>query len=141
VERGSRATSLILVVDDDRDSREALRDFLQICGYPVRTASNGAEALEFLATSEAALILTDIHMPIMDGRELVTRIRQSPRCCHLRIAILTGKDSPLAGYETLDRFAKPIDSERLLEFVRSSVGPPVSRNREKFSAGNDRNPP
>jgi CheY-like chemotaxis protein len=127
------ATSLILVVDDDRDSREALRCFLQICGYPVNIASNGAEALDLLATSEPALVLTDIHMPIVDGRELITRIRQSPRYCRLPIGIITGEESPLEGYEKLRTFRKPINSERLLAFIRRSVGAPVAAVTGKSS--------
>jgi CheY-like chemotaxis protein len=138
VEREPRAAAVILVVDDDRDSREALRDFLQIYGYSVELAGNGAEALDLLATSEPTLILTDIHMPIVDGRELITRIRQIPRCCHLPIGIVTGGNSSLEGYETLVTFVKPVDPERLLEFVRRSIDASVSRNAEKSSLGNDR---
>jgi CheY-like chemotaxis protein len=130
---GSRATPFILVVEDDQDSREALCHFLRTCGYPVETASNGADALDLLGRSEPALVLTDIYMPIVDGRELITRIRQIPRYRRLPIGIITGEEGPLEGFETLETFLKPVDPSQLLAFVKRSVGAPVTAATGKRS--------
>ena len=59
--------SLILVIEDQADSREALAELLQREGYSVATATNGQEGLDLARTSRPALILLDLHMPIMDG--------------------------------------------------------------------------
>src|SRR5690349_4026215 len=57
----------ILVVDDDPEILAMLRDFLESEGLSIRTASNGAEALEALDDVAPALILLDMRMPVLDG--------------------------------------------------------------------------
>jgi len=67
----------ILVVDDDPAILETVSEILQFEGYPVRTATNGAEALEALAKCVPSLVLLDMRMPVLDGwgfaRELAAR--------------------------------------------------------------------
>ena len=116
--RDSGDDRFILVVDDDTDSREALRDLLDVCGYRVRTAANGSEALAMIAAAVPALVLMDLHMPEMDGREALARIRATARRAPMPIAIVSGEELRVDGYET---FRKPIDTQRLLEFVGRTV--------------------
>ena len=61
--------STILVVEDEVDSREALRDLLELEGYQVRTATNGREALDAMADlgDQLCIVLLDLFMPVMDG--------------------------------------------------------------------------
>ncbi|MGH7806172.1 MAG: response regulator [Candidatus Binatia bacterium] len=122
----------MLVVDDDQDSRDALRDLLEVCGYRVQTAASGTEALALLAKRTPALVLMDLQMPVMDGREALAKIRAGGRHPALPIAIVSGEESHLEGYET---FRKPVDSTRLLEFVRRVVGPPALRDRPSSARG------
>lgn len=63
-----QAQKTIMVVDDDRLVREAYRDLLQIEGFAVVEATNGAEALLWLHNGPADLIILDMEMPVMDGR-------------------------------------------------------------------------
>ena len=70
---------LILVVDDDRDILNLLREDLEYEGYEIITAGNGQTAVNLFAEKQPALILLDILMPEMDGFEVYQRIRQSSR--------------------------------------------------------------
>ena len=72
-----RAT--ILVVDDERDVREILEDYLTGHGYGVVTAASAEAALEVLEGTTVDLILTDVHMGAMSGVELCARLKGGPR--------------------------------------------------------------
>lgn len=69
----------ILLVDDDPTILGTSRMMLEALGYPVVAVSSGREALDQLASSEAAfdLVLTDLSMPDMDGRELAAKLREA----------------------------------------------------------------
>jgi two-component system chemotaxis response regulator CheY len=67
---------MILVVDDDPDILDALSEILEGEGYRVRRARNGREAFERLGPVPPQLILLDLMMPVMDGWEFATRLRE-----------------------------------------------------------------
>lgn len=71
----NRPASRVLVVDDEESQRTALASMIGLWGYTVETASDGQEALEKLANFDAHVIVTDLMMPRMDGRELLTRLK------------------------------------------------------------------
>lgn len=86
---------LILVVDDNASLRENLAECLEIEGYAVTLAADGAGALaELDATPPPAAVLLDLMMPGMSGRELVERIRANPRLASVRIVMTTGHPNP-----------------------------------------------
>ncbi|HEY0939364.1 MAG TPA: response regulator [Steroidobacter sp.] len=66
----------ILVVDDDAQERELLTQRLTAAGFEVQHASNGQEALDLLARQWCPLVITDWHMPVMDGLALTQALRQ-----------------------------------------------------------------
>src|SRR5689334_21206889 len=69
------AKPLVLVVDDDRDTRMALKELLEERGYQAATATNGQEALAYLSEQPApACILMDLMMPVMDGWALAEEL-------------------------------------------------------------------
>lgn len=68
--------SRILVVDDDEQDRELIMRRLRDAGFEVRPASNGQEALDVLATQWHPLVITDWHMPVMDGLVLTKTLRE-----------------------------------------------------------------
>ena len=63
----------VLIVDDDVEWREAVGDLLEDAGYSVATAEDGQRGLEMIAASLPAVVMTDMQMPIMNGRELLAR--------------------------------------------------------------------
>src|SRR5258708_33171069 len=70
-----RPVSRVLVVDDEESQRSALASMIALWGYAVETACDGQEALDKLATFDAHVIITDLMMPGMDGRELLMRLK------------------------------------------------------------------
>lgn len=118
---GTDREPVVLLVDDERDALEAMAELLADEGFECRQARNGREALDLLADWRPALILLDIKMPVMDGREFLRQLSAHPEFSDIPVAIMTASASPAeiplrtrdAGY-----FHKPVDYERLLETVR-----------------------
>jgi DNA-binding response OmpR family regulator len=107
----------ILLVDDDDETRELLRDFFDDRGYAVETAGDGAKALSRLATFAADLVITDLEMPGMSGLELIRSLHAAkPQCPVLLVTARAERELPLrrlgrrAGFECL---RKPLDLEAL----------------------------
>ena len=66
----------ILVVEDDPIMREALADWLRRAGYGVRTAADGSAGLAAVRLAAPALVVTDIHMPGMNGATLISELKR-----------------------------------------------------------------
>jgi two-component system, cell cycle response regulator DivK len=113
----------ILVVEDQEDNRQILRDLLGNAGYDLIEAENGEQALAALAKQRPALILMDIQLPIMDGYEATRRIRANPEMKDIPIIAVTSY--ALAGDEAKALAAgcncyvtKPFSPRALLAKVR-----------------------
>ena len=86
----------ILIVDDDRDGREALSRLLQGAGHQVECASDGRDALAAVLARTPDLILLDMFMPQIDGSSLLEIVRSYLRLQSLPVVVLTGlPDSPM----------------------------------------------
>lgn len=79
----------ILIVDDFAPLRRNLAFLLQIAGYDVITAENGAYALEALADERPDLVITDVTMPAMDGYALLNEIRARREWSHLPVILVS----------------------------------------------------
>jgi CheY-like chemotaxis protein len=86
----------ILVVDDEPDQRFLLRRIFERVGYEVIDAGDGAAALRIAHEAAPDLVVTDIMMPIMDGTELIRRLREDPATERIPILAASG-DADLAG--------------------------------------------
>ncbi len=120
-ERMSPEPARILVVDDSAALRENLQECLELEGYLVTLAEDGARALETLAEGPPpAIVLLDLVMPGMDGRELVARIREDPRLAGVRIVMSSGHTSTRMrqGIEFDAFLPKPFGVEELLAALR-----------------------
>jgi CheY-like chemotaxis protein len=82
-------TKKILVADDNRVSRELIREVLENSSQKVLEAENGEEALEKIVNEMPDVVLLDIQMPIFDGYEVLRRVRSDPRFEGLPIIALT----------------------------------------------------
>lgn len=81
----------ILVVEDDSNIEQLVRFKLKNSGYEVFVARNGAEALEFLEKNSVDLIITDVMMPVMGGKELVIELKKNPKTKAIPTVMLTSR--------------------------------------------------
>ena len=114
----------ILVVEDQEDSRQILRDLLGNAGYELTEAENGEEAIAAVAQRRPDLILMDIQMPVLDGYEATRRIKADPALKDVPIIVVTsyalsGGDEAKARAAGCDDFvAKPFSPRQLLARIR-----------------------
>jgi CheY-like chemotaxis protein len=80
----------VLVVEDDPTLRRVIEMVLEARGYEVAQARHGAAALEQMAVSIPAIVIADLKMPVMDGRELIEHMRLDPRLLEVPVVLLTG---------------------------------------------------
>src|SRR5467141_5444363 len=113
----------ILVVEDQEDNRQILRDLLTSVGYEVIQAENGEEALATAARERPDLILMDIQLPLLDGYEVTRRIKADPALRAIPVIVVTSYS--LSGDEAKARAAgcddfvpKPFSRRQLMAKVR-----------------------
>lgn len=117
----------IMVVDDEENLLELVKVILEQEGFDVIPVPNGQECLEKLKVIKPDLILMDMMMPNMSGRETTEKIRANPKTKNLKIIFLTvarfseiGKDV-LKKMNVLDYITKPFDNEDLVKRVKKLV--------------------
>lgn len=130
-----RTNQEILFIDDSRTA-VALASKMLGEKYVVRSASNGEEAWNIIESNPAVtLVFTDMHMPIMNGMELLIKIRRSdnPRIARLPVVMVTGKTDTEAGRRAVfdigatDFIGKPFTALDLLLRVRAHTVQPTHR--------------
>lgn len=80
----------ILLVEDDDDTRYLNRLVLEMGGYSVLEAASGREALRVAVSERPRLILMDLNLPGMDGRETARRLREAPETAAIPVVALSG---------------------------------------------------
>ena len=113
----------ILVVEDQEDNRQILRDLLGASDYELVEAENGQEALDAVAKKKPDLILMDIQLPVMDGYEATRRIKANPEWKSIPIIVVTSyalsgdaEKARAAGCD--DYVTKPYSPRQLLAKIR-----------------------
>ena len=116
----------ILVVEDQEDNRQILRDLLTNAGFEMIEAENGEEALASVARQRPDLILMDIQLPVLDGYEATRRIKAHPDLKSIPIIVVTSyalsgdeDKARLAGCD--DYVAKPFSPRQLLAKIKEYV--------------------
>jgi PAS domain S-box-containing protein len=117
----------VLIVDDDRKIRDLLMDLLELEGYEVSTASDGAEAIDLTFSFDPDVIVSDVVMPVVGGLELCRRLKDDPRTAYVPVLLISGLiPSDDAGIEGLhagadDYLDLPFRNEELLVKVARLV--------------------
>lgn len=113
----------LLVVDDNDDSREMLATFLQACGASVLPARNGMAAVAYIETApKIDALITDLAMPVMDGGELVQRLRRHPTRHTLPAIAVSGFFQDSMDVRGFDAFLpKPVDLDELCRQIRGAI--------------------
>jgi len=125
----------VLVVEDDPDIRDIVQDLLESEGYDVIPASHGRQALEFLSevkdAARPALVILDMMMPLVDGRQVLEAMRHDPRLASIPVlvisAVIREKPEGASGF-----LRKPVSLDKLFEAVRSFTHRPPP---DRLSAG------
>ena len=108
----------VMVVEDFEDNRFMMRRLLEMSGYSVLEAVNGAEAVELAQQELPNLILMDLSLPLLDGLAATRRIRQLDELRHIPIVAVSAHDTADFHAEALaagcnDYVTKPIDFDQL----------------------------
>ena len=113
----------ILVVEDQEDNRQIVRDLLTANDYEMTEAENGEEALAAVAKDRPDLILMDIQLPVIDGYEAARRIKADPTLRHIPIIAVTsyalsGDEAKALAAGCDGYIAKPFSPRQLLAKIR-----------------------
>ncbi|MBR5164233.1 MAG: response regulator transcription factor [Ruminococcus sp.] len=111
----------ILIIEDDSEMGQLVRDFLKKEGFSVQLCSTAEEALVLLKSEEYGIVLLDVMLPRMNGYETCTAIRREKDIPILMMSAVTDEDSKLLGYETGadDYIDKPFSVKVLTAKVRA----------------------
>jgi CheY-like chemotaxis protein len=115
---------LLLVVEDDEDSRQLCQEYLELRGLTVSSAATGAEALLRVKDGAVRAVLLDLTLPDADGRDLCESLREAVAPREISVIALTGHC-----LESVDRarftrvFQKPVNLDELADFLGSLLSP------------------
>jgi two-component system response regulator FixJ len=117
---------IVYIIDDDRDVRNSIAFMLQTDGLASRAFGAGQEFIATWKDLRPGCLLLDIHMPSMDGFELLARLREQG--CLWPIVVMTGHGEADLGTRAIqsgarDFIEKPFESDLLLHCLRRAFGP------------------
>jgi adenylate cyclase len=124
------ATGRVLLADDDASNRELLRRRLEKIGYEVTAAGDGEEALALVRAQQFDLVLLDLLMPGLDGREVLSRIKKDPSLRDLPVIMISALDQVDGIVDCIelgaeDYIAKPFNPV----FLRARIGAGIEKKR------------
>nr|WP_158118455.1 sigma-54 dependent transcriptional regulator [Vibrio cidicii] len=113
----------IYLVDDEPHIRDSVSQALMIEGLEVRTFPNAVEALKLIDSGEPAVVITDIHMPVMNGLAFLAQLLE--RNAHFQVIVLTGYGDVKTAVQAMksgayDFLEKPFSSDSLLKSIRNA---------------------
>lgn len=115
--RGARP---VLLIEDDSETREAMRALLVRAGHRVIASDEGRKALELAAATRPAVVVLDLVTEGMDGWEFLERRADEPALRGVPVVVVTGSDRSLPG-PAAAVFRKPVDPRALLDTVGALV--------------------
>lgn len=112
----------ILIVEDNVDIRSALVEVLNMEGHPTAEANNGRAALNYLHNNpRPSMVLLDMMMPIMNGREFLDALKKEPGCCNIPVIIISAVADRVDTTGAKECIGKPMDLNNLLDVVAKYV--------------------
>ena len=117
----------VLIVEDDRDTREMLGRFLELEGFDVQSAANGDLALQALQRDgKPCVILLDLMMPVMNGWQFREAQKQDPGLAAIPVVVITaaGPRQEIPPINADGWLSKPVDFDRLLATIGPLCGTP-----------------
>jgi len=127
----ARMAQTVLIVDDNRATRDALRAVLTTKGYGVTEAASGAEALDYLrASGEAAAIILDLNMPGMSGYEVHQELKRDPALAKIPVVVFSALDDDGRLRDVVAYVRKAVDPDVLLRALEWACGPVSARAPE-----------
>lgn len=116
----------ILIADDSKSIREVLAFSLINEGYQVLVACDGMDAISFFDGRTIDLLLTDYHMPNMNGLELISKVREMEAYKHIPMLVLTTENQGSIIKEAKNSGAtgwllKPFNTEKLMQTLRKVI--------------------
>lgn len=121
---GARASRRILVVEDNPDAAESLRDFLELSGHEVELANSGLDGVQAARQFHPEIVLCDLGLPGMDGFQVAAALKGDPRTASARLIAVTGygreedrRRSKAAGFDL--HLTKPVDPARLRQVLQA----------------------
>ncbi len=113
----------VLIVDDEPDLISTVEHRLKFTDCQTVTASNGLEGLERAAAEKPDLILLDMNMPVMDGQEMLGRLRADPALKHIPVIMLTARCesqdiTAASAHGVSDYVTKPFDFAELMAKIQ-----------------------
>lgn len=117
---GSLRSVLLLMVEDDQTTREALCFALRAEGFEVIAAADGGQALRLASLRLPDLVVTDLSMPVMRGEELCRKLREDPSTAQIPVIVCSGESRLTAFGDTMpaERFLeKPVSLPLLIQMA------------------------
>lgn len=117
-------TKTIFIVDDDEAVRDSLGVMLRTDGYAVKTFGSCQSFLDNFKQTQSACLLLDLHLPDMDGWELLDVLRE--RNIEIPVILITGRNSPdyqarATAAGTVALFGKPLNHDALLDAIDTAI--------------------
>ncbi|OEJ60831.1 response regulator [Streptomyces agglomeratus] len=137
----------VLVVDDNKVIRQLIRVNLELEGFEVVTAADGAEALDIVHRVCPDVVTLDVVMPRLDGLRTAARLRDDPRTSHLPVAIISActqyevESGLAAGVDVF--LSKPFEPAELVRLVRQlmrQANPPSADGRHEVGQAEQAGP-
>ena len=127
----------ILVVDDEAGIRELLFDVLSTSGFNVTLAKDGVDSLQVMQERHFDLLITDVHMPRLDGIGLLKKMKKAGR--RERVIVMTGSPTQRSwGREDTQpvytQLSKPFPLDSFLDIVSSALAQPAAKDRRAINA-------
>jgi CheY-like chemotaxis protein len=122
----SESLPKVLVVDDNEDNANIIRDYLEARGYPITVAYNGDEAMAQFESVKPSLVLLDVMMPGMDGWQVCRQIKTSPSARDVRVIMVTALQDWMDKRQAIETGAddyveKPFELSKLAAVVERNA--------------------